>query len=120
MPQDWTGDFTAEVAHADGHSVVVVRGEIDLATADRFRAAMDDAIDGSARVEVDLGATTFMDSTGLAVLLTAHQRLGRAQEAIVLRNASSRILRVLQVSGVAAVLDIRDGNGGPAAGEEGR
>jgi anti-anti-sigma factor len=106
--------FTAEVAHCDDHAVVVVRGEIDMATADEFRAALDDAIDASGRVEVDLEATTFMDSSGLAVLLAAHRRLGRTPQAIVLRNASRPIRMVLRVSGVAALLDVQaagDGDG---------
>jgi anti-sigma B factor antagonist len=56
--------------HADGRRhVVAVSGEIDLATAPQLRAALDDALDAGPReLRLDLGGTTFMDSTGLHVL----------------------------------------------------
>ena len=107
MLEDRTGDLVVEVTRHDAHAVVSVRGEIDLSTADRFRAAMDEAMRGCGSVEVDLAGTTFMDSSGLAVLVGAHQRLGQAQEALVVRDPSPTIRKVLQISGVGALLDVR-------------
>jgi anti-anti-sigma factor len=110
MPDDRISGFIAEVSHNDGHAVVSVRGEIDLATADAFRAALSDAIDGSPRVEVDLRETTFMDCSGLAALVAAH----RAHEALVVRNARPTILKIFDVAGVGALLDGRsDGDASP-------
>jgi anti-sigma B factor antagonist len=108
--------FAAEVVHGDRGAVIVVRGEIDLATAPAFRAALDEALDGAGRVEVDLRDTSFMDSSGLAALLAAHRRLGPSQ-ALVLRNPTREVRLALDISGLDALLDIRtNGNG---AGREG-
>jgi anti-sigma B factor antagonist len=71
--------FEAEAHELDGVAVVAVRGEIDLVTAPRFEAAVEQAIldHGAPRpLLVDLDACTFMDSTGLAILLRAQDRLG--------------------------------------------
>lgn len=107
MQEDRPGDLVVEVTRHDGHAIVSVRGEIDLSTAGQFRAVMDEAMSGGGCVEVDLAATTFMDSSGLAVLVAAHQRLGQAQEALVVRDPSPTIRKMLQISGVGALLDVR-------------
>ena len=117
MAADRNGGFAAEVAQRDGHVVVIVRGEIDMATADQFEGALQTAMERGGRIEVDLRDTTFMDSTGLAVLVSAHRQLGRAREAIVLREPPRLIRRLLDVSGVAALIDIRsDGQSRGGAG----
>ena len=99
--------FAAEVIHGDRGAVVVVLGEVDLVTGSAFRAALDDALDGSVRVEVDLRDTLFMDSCGVAALLAVHRRLGQAHEALVLRDPSPEVRLLLDVSGVARLVDIR-------------
>jgi anti-anti-sigma factor len=95
------------VIHRDGSAVVVVRGEVDMATAARFRAALDAALDGYGSVEVDLRHTTFMDSTGLDALLAVHGRLGQAREAVVIHDPSPAVRLVLDISGVAGLVDVR-------------
>jgi len=115
MPDDRIDGFSAEVIHRDGAAVVVVRGEVDLATAARFRAALDAVVDGCGRVEVDLRETTFMDSTGLAALLAAHRRLGQAREAVVIHDPSPSVRLVLDISGVTALVDVRTDGARPAS-----
>ena len=60
----------------EGDSVTVaVVGEIDLSTADALAAAIRDAEETEiGRIVVDLSDLTFLDSTGLAVLLQASVR----------------------------------------------
>ena len=107
MPDDRIDGFSAEVTYRDGAAVVVVRGDVDLATAARFRAALDAAVDGCGRVEVDFRDTTFMDSTGLAALLGVHKRLGQAREAVVIHDPSPAVRLVLDISGVTGLVDVR-------------
>lgn len=115
MLDDRIGDFVVEVTRHDGRAVVSVRGEIDLSTADQFRAAIEAAMDGRGPLEIDLAGTTFMDSSGLAVLVAAHRRLGQAQEALVVRDPGPSIRKMLEISGVGALLDVR-----PALADERR
>ena len=64
-------------AHIVGHrTVLAVAGEIDLQTAPALAAAIDKALAaGAAELWVDLGATQFMDSSGLHALVSAHRRI---------------------------------------------
>jgi anti-sigma B factor antagonist len=63
-------------AKREGDSVVVVvAGEIDLSTADQLDAAIRQAeATETDRIVVDLSAMSFVDSTGLGVLLEAIKR----------------------------------------------
>jgi anti-anti-sigma factor len=91
--------------------------KIDMVTAPEFQRVLENAIRGSWRIELDLRETTFMDSTGLAVLVAAHQQLGQAREAILLREPPPMIRTLLDVSGVAELVDIRpDGMSKDVAG----
>jgi anti-sigma B factor antagonist len=112
MLDDRIDGFSAEVIYRGGVPVVVVRGEVDLATAPELRAALDEAVKGSGRVEIDLRDTSFMDSCGLHALLAVHTRLGEAHEALVIRNPGPEVRLVLEISGLAALCDVRtDGDG---------
>ena len=99
--------------------VVAVAGEIDLATGEQFREAIDRALDQHGRVELDLRDTTFMDSTGLTALISAHHRLGRNRDAVVVHNPSRMVRRLLDISGVGELIDVRtegtDGTDAPTA-----
>jgi anti-sigma B factor antagonist len=59
----------------DGVPVVAMPAEIDITTADQLRGVLlDAALRGHATVVVDMSRTRFCDSSGLHVLLGAHQR----------------------------------------------
>jgi anti-sigma B factor antagonist len=101
-------ELSIEHRHDGDRPLLVVAGEIDHVTADQFRAAVDRALEEHARIELDLRGVSFMDSGGLAVLIAAHQRVGQNREAVVVRTSSPMILRLLEISGVGPLIDVRD------------
>jgi anti-sigma B factor antagonist len=68
--------FAVEVEQRDGLMVVRASGELDLATAETLDAALGD-IDGARRVSLDLSGLSFIDSTGLRLMLSLDQRAKR-------------------------------------------
>jgi anti-sigma B factor antagonist len=99
-PEPEPSESGATVVDVDGTRRVVVRGEIDLTTAPQLTAAIDAAIDGASHVEVDFSNTTFMDSSGVAVLVDAYTHLGERRGAVVLRDPSPAVRRVLALGEV--------------------
>src|SRR4051812_21687828 len=55
---------------SDGRTIVSVAGELDLATADEFAAAVRTAL-ATGNVLIDLGEVVFMDSAGVRALNAA-------------------------------------------------
>jgi anti-anti-sigma factor len=99
-------EFTAEVVDEDGRPVVRVRGEIDSATAERFRACLVAALERDSHLVIDLSGSTFMDSTGLSALVRAYHENGRLKEAVVLRSVAPTIRRTLEISGVSELVTV--------------
>jgi anti-sigma B factor antagonist len=83
--------------------VLVVRGEIDAATA----WMLDEAIEVlRGTVVLDLGAVTFLDSSGVRVLLRHHQRREDAGAQLVLIELSRPARLVLEAAGVREYLGL--------------
>lgn len=62
--------------HDQATTVVAVEGELDLSSAPRLKWMMMDALEaGRSRLVVDLSDASFMDSTGLGVLIGVNKRL---------------------------------------------
>lgn len=90
-----------------GWTVISARGEIDIATAPMLDDAVEEAISGGAdHVVVDLQPTTFMDSTGLRSLISAHRQLTGDAGRLVVIPGSGPVRRLLEVAGVDQTLDI--------------
>jgi anti-anti-sigma factor len=89
------------------HVVVAVRGELDSATASEFEAVLDAALSTSCHITLDVRDLTFIGSSGVGLLVAAHHRVGRIEEAIVLYRPQPMVLRVLEITGADACFDIR-------------
>jgi anti-sigma B factor antagonist len=93
----------ATVARVD--EVVVVAGEIDLATA----PMLDDAISAiSGAVVLDLSGVTFMDSSGVRVLVRHRQTREASGDRFDLVAVSRPVRRVLEMAGILGFLDVAD------------
>jgi anti-sigma B factor antagonist len=109
MAFDPTG-FSISTSDRDGRAVVVIRGELDLATAPDLDTVLTERLDTGQDVVVDLRELEFMDSTGLRVLVSAHARVeGTEQSFVIVRPLpGAPIERILAVAGVEKVLELVD------------
>jgi anti-sigma B factor antagonist len=82
--------------------LIVVEGELDLAVAPELREAIERAA-GTGRVIVDLGPCDFIDSTGIAVLIRGREALVAAGGDLAICSPTRQVLRVLEVTGLAAL-----------------
>jgi anti-sigma B factor antagonist len=81
--------------------VVSPKGEVDKVTAPHLgRRLLGLADEGKTGVVVDLSSVTFMDSTGLGVLLNALKALASRRGRLVLVCPNERVLRPFQVTGL--------------------
>ncbi len=105
------GEFSAseELVDASTH-VVVVSGEIDIFTAPEFKSVIGEALDGGRDVVVvDLTGATFIDSSSLGVLISAHRRLSQRGGRLVVATDVPAVRKTFEITGLDAVLDVVDG-----------
>jgi anti-anti-sigma factor len=104
--------FDDEVLDASSR-LLAVSGELDLTSVRDLRRRLDAAFaDGPPRVVIDLSGLTHMDSTGLAELISAHQRAMELEGQLILVVTSPPIRRTFEIRGVAnlfTIVDTRDG-----------
>jgi anti-sigma B factor antagonist len=101
-------DFGLTEAQVDERTQVVEpRGEVDVLTAPQLgRRLLSLTDEGKTKVVVDLSMVTFIDSTGIGVLLNALRQLSRRKGKMVLVCPSERTLRPFQVTGLVDHLNI--------------
>jgi anti-sigma B factor antagonist len=93
------------VRDTNGPLRILVRGELDLASAGQLEAALEDPGDGA--VVVDLRGLTFMDSTGVRTLLQATEDAGReGRDLRFLVPPDGEARRTLTETGIEALLPI--------------
>jgi anti-sigma B factor antagonist len=87
--------------------VVSPSGEIDMLTAPQLgRRILSLFEEGKTRLVVDLSKVTFMDSSGIGVILDALRRLKTRRGSLVLVCPSERILRPFEITGLVGYLKI--------------
>jgi anti-sigma B factor antagonist len=93
-----------------GTQVLAVSGELDAATAPRLRGALDEVIDAGANsILLDLSECSFIDSTGLGVVVGARSRVVEERSGrFELCCAGSQAQRILEITGLDDAFGLHD------------
>ena len=102
-------DLAVVVTEDGGQTVAHITGEIDIATCERLRDAIEPHLGPGQRVVLDLSGVSFMDSSCLKVLVQARTTLTADGGSMILRNPSDAARRVLTATGLAELFDIETG-----------
>lgn len=96
----------SRASHGD-RTVVHLGGEIDVYTAPLVREKLDDQLrEGRTDLVVDLTDVTFLDSTGLGVLVGRLKRVRTLGGSLRLVGSEERVLKVFAITGLDKVFEI--------------
>jgi anti-sigma B factor antagonist len=85
----------------DGHQVISVTGELDIATAEQAYSYISEVIDGwQMPVSVDLSGLTFCDASGLGVLARIARHARQAGRQLRLTSARPSLLKIMRITGL--------------------
>ncbi len=98
--------FSTKVVRSEGATIIYVQGEIDIATAERLRDAIEPHMGPSQTITLDLSGVEFMDSSCVRVLVQARGALTADGGSLVLRNPSTVAHRLLTLTGIEFILAI--------------
>lgn len=94
--------FRVEVQSKDQATVIAVSGELDLASSPALQEELDRvSVSDSTLLIIDLRELDFMDSTGLSVLVRAHQRAEEQGRRLAMVKGPQQVQRLLSLTGVA-------------------
>src|ERR1700722_76488 len=88
--------------HESDRIVLSLAGELDMANAPLLQSAIEgDGMDAAKTVVLDLQQLTFVDSTGLRVILSARELCWRRRKEVAITPGSEQVQRLLSVTGVS-------------------
>jgi anti-sigma B factor antagonist len=90
-------------------TVLVLSGELDLATSGQLRTALVEAIGDGRRIVVDLERLEFIDSVGLGMLVSGLKRARSHGGDLELVVTSRLVLRPLELTGLDSIFTIHAG-----------
>ncbi|MER8226373.1 STAS domain-containing protein [Streptomyces sp. NPDC094143] len=99
------GGLSVVATATDGIRVLTLTGEIDHHTGDQLRRALDVTGTARPRIVIDMSRVTFMDSTGVNILIAAYQAVSGAGGLIRLAGATDSVLYVLHIVGVDDIIE---------------
>ena len=105
-PSTVTTPFDISIAGPASHPIVTVSGEIDVATSPRLRTELIALVTrGATDVTIEFGGVSFVDSSGLGVLVAIYKRLredGKGTVHIV--GAQPPVRKVFEITGLESAL----------------
>jgi len=92
--------------HQNNTTTAALYGELDHHTADIAKSGLDEIIQKykQSNLVLDLAHLTFMDSSGLGVLLGRYKRLKAGGAAMYIKNPGKQIDKVFKVSGIYRII----------------
>jgi anti-anti-sigma factor len=91
-----------DVHRVDGVTTVTAAGEIDLAAAPELRACLETL---TGRVVVRLDKVTYLDSSGIAVLVAQQHRLASDHGGLVIQRPNAMVRKTLELTGLGEWID---------------
>jgi anti-sigma B factor antagonist len=90
-------------------AVLILTGEIDMATAGDLRAATTRTLrEPPGRVVLDFAGVTFCDSQGLSTLISINREVTGVGGRLVLINVGDFMSRLLEITGLRAAFEFED------------
>ncbi|MBG0561010.1 STAS domain-containing protein [Actinoplanes aureus] len=96
--------FEARTSAEPGRIIVTLAGECDLSAREHLTAVLLDALTRANAVFVDAAALTFLDSSGVHSLITAHHAAKNQGARVYVVNATGPVAAVLELTGLDTLL----------------
>lgn len=87
--------------------LVRLKGEIDLAVADTLRESLEKELDSNTQIKyliINLTGVTYIDSSGLGVLLGRYRRVTKYGGRVFIVGAKAQVRKVLDISGLLNIM----------------
>lgn len=99
--------MTVRVEEKEGEVVAWLAGELDHHAADDVRQQLDRELSRrrAGKVVLDMSRLTFMDSSGIGVVLGRYRKVKETGGRLTVRGLSERMDRILRLAGIYTVID---------------
>jgi len=101
-------NLAIKIEEDSNHYILKLTGEIDVYTTPELKEKLLPLTEKSGNdIQIDLENTTYLDSTGLGVFISAYKSSKEHQSHIELINVKDRVLRLFKVTGLDEIMDLK-------------
>lgn len=94
------------IAEENGYHVVRVAGEVDLDSSPELWNGLRDTLREARQVKVDLSSVTYIDSSGVAILIKGLKQAAKNGQSYRLLDPSPRVMAVLELAQLPQLFEI--------------
>ncbi|MGW7386898.1 STAS domain-containing protein [Streptomyces sp. NPDC054794] len=94
--------FDLQISHLPGRVVMAVAGELDFTTCSQTAPVIASLAIAGQDLTLDMTRVTFMDASGLGMLMRLRQRVVTGGGGVELRSVQPQVWRVLELTGTDA------------------
>jgi anti-sigma B factor antagonist len=105
-PAKAEGSFSISSRRLDGGILLAVDGDVDLATASIVEDELRRAEHSQELVVIDLRGVSFMDSTGIRMLISADRRMREQGGSLQIIHVPAHVYRLFELVGITDHLSI--------------
>lgn len=100
-------ELTVSTGHLQGMTVIRAEGELDLSNVSELRAVVAEQCESKPSILIfDLSDLTYMDSSGLGVLVGAKRRLAPGEGEVLIITRQPSALKALSISGLDRIIRV--------------
>lgn len=103
-----TGGFTITSRRLEPGILIALTGDVDLATASIVEAELRRAEESQDAIVLDLEQVSFMDSSGIRVIVAADQRLHGRGGTLRIARVPPHVRRLFELAGILDHLEIAE------------
>jgi len=98
--------MTYKVVEKNNISTVSLNGEIDMDVTDKAKEVIFPLIESGKEVHINLKDVTYMDSSGISVLIESHQKALEKNTKVTLKEISKPVLKVIMMAKLEQILNL--------------
>ena len=87
-------------------ATIFLNGEIDMDIAEKAKESIFPLIDSGKEVHINLKDVSYMDSSGISVLIESHQKASEKNTKVTLKEISKSVLKVIMMAKLEQILNL--------------
>ena len=98
--------MTYKITEEGNVATVFLNGEIDMDVTEKAKEAIFPLIDAGKEVHINLKDVSYMDSSGISVLIESHQKALEKNTKVTLKEISKSVLKVIMMAKLEQILNL--------------
>ena len=98
--------MTYKVTEEGNISTVFLNGEIDMDVTDKAKEVILPLVEAGKEVHLNLKDVSYMDSSGISVLIESHQKALEKNTKVVVKEVSKSVLKVIMMAKLEQILNL--------------